>query len=169
MRVGVDDRVRVALLGEEPLPVLRASTWSGSGVLMQFPVDEPWSVWFRFLADGSFDGWYGNLETPKVRWERPDGSRGLDASDRELDVEVRADCTWAWKDEDEFEAKTGRDGFWTQEGQQRIRADGERLIARLERREPPFDGRFTDFRPDPRWVNPVIPTPWDHPHLVEGA
>jgi len=117
----------------------------------------------------SFNGWYGNLEAPKVRWERQDGSRGLDSADRELDVDIGADGTWRWKDEEAFGEKTGLDGYWTAEQELQIRADGERLIELLERRLPPFDGRYTDFAPDPAWGLPTLPENWDHPHLVTGA
>lgn len=149
--------------------VMRPSQWSGPGIVMHFPLDKPWSVWWFFNVDGSFNGWYGNLEAPKVRWERQDGSRGLDSADRELDVDIGADGTWRWKDEEAFGEKTGLDGYWTAEQELQIRADGERLIELLERRLPPFDGRYTDFAPDPARGLPTLPENWDHPHLVTGA
>lgn len=146
--------------------VMQAGTWFGHGVVMQFPIEKPWSVWWFFHDDGSFDGWYGNLETPKVRWELPDGSRGLDTSDRELDVDMDADGAWRWKDEEPFAAKAGLEGYWAVDQLPDIRADGEGLIGMLARRDPPFDGRYTDFIPAPVWPLPTIPDSWDHPHRI---
>jgi len=139
-------------------------TWSGNGVLMQFPLSQPWSVWWFFHADGRFDGWYGNLESPKARWELPDGTCGLDTADRELDIEIEIDLTWSWKDEEPFVARAGSPGYWTTHQVDEIRADGYRLIAMVQDRLPPFDGRFTAFRVDPEWPLPDLPCLRQHPH-----
>jgi hypothetical protein len=32
--------------------------------------------------------------------------------------------------------------------------------------EPPFDGRWTDYRPDPAWAPVPLPADWDRPHLA---
>ncbi len=124
---------------------------------MQFPLSQPWSVWWFFHADGRFDGWYGNLESPKARWELPDGTCGLDTADRELDIEIEIDLTWSWKDEEPFVARAGSPGYWTTHQVDEIRADGYRLIAMVQDRLPPFDGRFTAFRVDPEWPLPDLP------------
>jgi len=43
-----------------------------------------------------------------------------------------------------------------------IRAEGERVIADIEAARFPFDGTWCDFRPDPAWPTPVLPsTGWD--------
>ncbi len=157
-------RMQALEIDTQHVAVMQAGTWFGYGVVMQFPLSQPWSVWWFFHDDGSFDGWYANLEAPKIRWEGPADSRGIDTSDRELDVDIDADGTWRWKDEEPFAAKAGRPGYWTVDQMAEIRADGEALIAKLERREAPFDGRYTDFSPDPTWPMPAIPDHWDHPH-----
>lgn len=158
-------RMQALELPTVEITTLQPGRWFGPGIVMHFPLDEPWSVWWFFRDDGSFDGWYCNLEAPKRRWQTS-SSRGLDTADRELDVDVNADGTWRWKDEEPFAAKAGRPGHWTVEQMAEIRADGEGLIARLEHREPPFDGRYTDFRPDPGWQPPTLPNDWDYPHLA---
>jgi hypothetical protein len=41
-------------------------------------------------------------------------------------------------------------------------AEGRRMIARIEAGEFPFDGTWTDFRPDPAWGVPTeLPSGWD--------
>jgi hypothetical protein len=32
--------------------------------------------------------------------------------------------------------------------------------------EPPFDGRWTGYRPDPAWTPVPLPADWDRPHLA---
>jgi predicted RNA-binding protein associated with RNAse of E/G family len=125
------------------------------------PVVGDWSVWWFFRDDGGFDGWYGNLESPRVRW-----SGGVDTSDRALDVVVEPDRSVAWKDEDEFALLTGRADRWTASQAVGIRADGEHLMRLAEAGAFPFDGRWTDFRPDPAWTVPDLPPDWDRPHLA---
>src|SRR5438046_2771238 len=52
-------------------------------------------------ATNRFHGWYLNLQTPLRR-----SSIGFDLWDQVLDVVVRPDRTWSWKDEDEFAEAT---------------------------------------------------------------
>jgi len=138
-------RLEALTLDTGQVGVVQPGEWYGPGVVMQTTASEPWSVWWFFREDGDFDGWYGNLEAPSVRWTAPDGTRVIDTADRELDLVFGAEGSWWWKDEDAFAATTGRPGFWADDLASVIRADGERLRGMFERREGPFDGRHTDF------------------------
>ncbi|ASW54472.1 DUF402 domain-containing protein [Plantactinospora sp. KBS50] len=145
--------------------VRRPTRWRGPGIVRLVPPDAEWSIWWFYAAEGGFEGWYGNLESPQVRWEA-DGLRGVDSADRALDVWILPDGTSSWKDEDEFAILTGRPGWWTAEQVPAIRAAGEHLRRLAAAGAAPFDGRFTDFRPDPSWPAPVLPEGWDRPHLA---
>lgn len=134
--------------------------WRGTGILIAIPPDEAWSVWWFFASDGTFANWYGNLEDRHVRWA-DDRHQFVDTSDHALDVEILPDLTWRWKDEDEFAAAHGLPGYWDDVQAGEIRAAGKRLIALAESGTPPFDGRWTDFQPDPSWPIPPLPTDWD--------
>ena len=138
----------------------RHTTWRGPGIVQYTPVEGDWSVWWFFTPDGEFAGWYGNLESPRVRWEG-----GVDAADRALDVWITPDRVARWKDEDEFAAMTGTPDRWTAGQVPAIRAAGEHLMALAAAGEPPFDGRWTDYRPDPAWEPVEMPDDWDRPHL----
>jgi hypothetical protein len=141
------------------LPVARsAGVWSGTGIVMVVPPSGAYSVWLFWSADGAFLGWYGNLEEPHVRW-----SGGLDTADQHLDVWVTPDRGCEWRDEDEFGVATDLPDYWTAGQVPAIRAEGERLIAWARAGEPPFDGRWVDFRPDPAWPVPELPTGWQAP------
>ncbi|GAA1682201.1 DUF402 domain-containing protein [Fodinicola feengrottensis] len=138
---------------------LRPRQWRGTGILMLIPPAEDWSLWWFFRDDGSFMGWYGNLEDRQVR-RVVDGVQYVDTADNALDVWFEPDRSWSWKDEDEFADLTGLPGYWTAAQAPHIRAAGERLITLAESGAPPFDGRWTDFRPDPSWPLPTLPPHW---------
>jgi isopentenyldiphosphate isomerase len=152
--------------GRGQLPrIRRAASWHTAGTLMLVPTaGEGWSLWWSFRPDGQFIGWYGNLEAPH-RFRRTErGTQLVDTADRALDVWVPAGAQPQWKDEDEFAAYTGLPGRWTVEQAQQIRAEGEHLMALARSGAPPFDGRWTTFRPDPNWPRPSFPEDWDLPH-----
>jgi hypothetical protein len=138
---------------------LRPRTWRGTGILMLVPPADDWSLWWFFHDDGTFMGWYGNLEDRQVR-QVIDGVQYVDTADNALDVWFEPDRSWSWKDEDEFADLTGMPGYWTADEVPHIRAAGERLISLAEAGVPPFDGRWTDFRPDPAWPLPTLPSEW---------
>ncbi len=143
----------------------RLTTWRGPGILTHVPPGgRGWSVWWFFTADGTFTGWYGNLEAPHVLRTTAVGTHLVDTADRALDVVVDPDRTARWKDADEFELLTALGTRWRPEQAAQIRADGEDLVRLARAGAPPFDGRFTDFFPDPTWTLPVFPPDWDVPH-----
>ena len=142
----------------------RHTTWHGGGIVQYVPPGRAWSVWWFFDERGGFAGWYGNLEAPQVRWHE-ETLRGVDSADRALDVVIRPDRTCHWKDEDEFAALTGLTGWWTARDAPAIRRDGQEIMQLAAAAAPPFDGRRTDYRPDPAW-DPVrdLPPGWNRPH-----
>ena len=46
------------------------------------------------------------------------------------------------------------------QGHDRIVAEAARVLAMIERRSAPFDRPWRDWRPDPAWDPPVLPSPW---------
>jgi hypothetical protein len=143
----------------------RITPWRGAGIVKYAPAVGDWSVWWFFTEAGDFTGWYGNLESPRVRWESGE-LQGVDTSDRALDVWITPDRRGTWKDEDEFAELTGGPGRWTADQVPAIRAAGEHLLALAADGAPPFDGRWTDYRPDPAWGTLMLPDGWDRPHLA---
>lgn len=142
---------------------MRAGAWQGPGILMFFPPDADHSVWFFFDEQGRFANWYVNLEERATRWD--DGAvAGVDIVDQDLDIVVRPDRTWEWKDEDEFTERLAiPEHYWVPD-EQAVRAEGRRVIKVVEAGEFPFDGTWTDFVPDPSWTVPTdLPHGWDRP------
>ena len=52
--------------------------------------------------------------------------------------------------------------YWVRD-EAAVWAEGRRVIKIAEAGEFPFDGTWTDFRPDPSWPIPELPPGWDRP------
>ena len=125
--------------------------WRGTSTL-RLVDNERWSsVWWFFDRDGTFTGWYVNLEIPCGR-----DDHGPVRIDGVLDVVVAPDGSWGWKDLDEADAAVEA-GRLTAEQRDRLRDEGERCGALAARGRFPFDGTWTDFRPGPGWPPPRMP------------
>ena len=115
----------------------------------------PYAVLLFFRPDWSPWNWYVNLEDPLRRTEV-----GFDTLDRQLDAVVELDGSWRWKDEDEL-AEAIAHGLMPADTEPRLRQDGRRAVRRIVDREPPFDGDWTTWRPDPAWPRPELPLGWE--------
>ncbi|MEU2589103.1 DUF402 domain-containing protein [Streptomyces avermitilis] len=133
---------------------LRAGHWHRGNALIHQPADASHAVWWLFSSrdgSGGFSGWYVNLE--RHRRDADD----IDVLDLELDVTVRPDRTWEWKDEESFAAKTGHPSYWTPREAEDIRAEGHRVARLAESGVFPFDGTWCDFTPPSSWALPELP------------
>jgi hypothetical protein len=104
-----------------------------------------------------FRYWYVNLEDPYVRTRRAIG-----VNDHTLDIVANLNLEWSWKDEPEFEALVAA-GRIRPEKARLIRAEGLRVIERIEARSWPFDEPWPAWRPDPSWPVPQIGGYWSPP------
>lgn len=142
---------------------LAVGSWQGPGVLKLLPPGAYHSVWWFRDDSDTFTNWYVNLEEPGVRWD--DGEvAGVDIVDQDLDIVVRPDLSWEWKDEGEFTERLAfPDDYWVTD-EDAVRAEGERVVKRIEAGQFPFDGTWTDFVPDAAWTVPtVLPDGWNRP------
>ncbi len=114
----------------------------------------PYAV-LRWTTEQGTPMWYVNLQDPLDRTPL-----GFDTVDHALDVIVELDGTWRWKDEDEL-AEAVEHGLFTLGEAAAFRADGERAVARILDREPPFDRDWSSWRPDAAWATPTLPEGWD--------
>ena len=127
--------------------------WKHNDVLRIAAAGEPWSVWLLWdCCTGEFKGWYGNLEAPLRR----DGEMVL-TRDLTLDLVVAPDRRHARKDEDELELAL-RAGWYSQEEVDAILAAAAELEDVIEAWGSPFCDGWEDFRPDPSWPLPVLPS-----------
>jgi len=121
----------------------------GGEMLRLMPHGRAHAVLHFFRPDGSFEGWYVNLETSRRT------SLGVDVNDHFLDVWVASEGAVEWLDEDELAEAVGR-GLISPEDADAARAEGERVLA-----EWPFPTGWEDWRPPPGWEPPPLPEGWD--------
>ena len=127
--------------------------WSGFHVLMLTPAGAGHSFWAIWDERFAFQEWYVNLQLPLERTRF-----GFDTADNVLDLVIAPDLSsWRWKDEHEFEEAI-RVGRFTSEEAEAVREEGRRAIATLDARAWPFDRDVRDWRPDPAWPKPELPT-----------
>lgn len=131
--------------------------WERSDVVMIHRPGDGFSLWHAWdLAEPGRAWWYINLEEP---WRRT--AIGFDSRDLWLDLWSESPrMGWHWKDEDEL-AWAVDAGRCTAERAAAIRAEGERAISVIGRREPPFDVDWPHWRPDRTWSTPMLPAGWD--------
>ena len=145
---------RVDILMSDDLPPLERRVSGERHVLTLTPPGAAHSVWLFWTPEWDFQFWYVNLQEPVRR------TRGvLLVQDQVLDIVADPDRAWNWKDEDDFRALEER-GFFTREQAASIRAEGERMVAAIERNDPPFCEGWETWRPDASWPIPQIPEDW---------
>ena len=95
-----------------------------------------------------------NLQSPFLR--RP---YGFDIIDHTLDIVVRPDHTWYWKDEDELALAVERGAFTAVEAAA-LRREGRDAIAMLEATEGPFADAWTRWQSDSSEPVEAFPDGW---------
>ena len=128
-----------------------------SGVLATTNVGagEPTPSQYPWLdAAGHHRGFKVNLQARLLRT-----AIGFDTTDNALDVVMGTDLAWQWKDVEQVATRVAV-GLTFPEEAAAFRAEGERLIADIERRAYPFDQPWHEWRPDPAWTAPRLPEGW---------
>jgi hypothetical protein len=105
------------------------------------------SIYLFWHEEGELEHWYVNFERPLRRTPL-----GFDTFDEKLDLIVRPDGRYRWKDEDELEQAAAAGlvdaaAVW---------AEAARVLA-----EWPFPTGWEDWRPDPGWPVPELPDGWE--------
>jgi hypothetical protein len=114
-----------------------------------------WLFWEYEDGERRHTTYYVNMEEPYRRT-----GIGFDTNDHMLDIVVTPDLEWRWKDADEL-AERVQQGVYPADFADSIRAEGERVIEKIERRESPFGDGWPEWKPDPNWQTPVLPLEWD--------
>ncbi|MPZ48826.1 MAG: DUF402 domain-containing protein [Dehalococcoidia bacterium] len=117
--------------------------------------DIGYSVTLNWTGSGQPGSWYVNLQEPFER-----SHQGIRTMDLMLDVIVRRDGTWSWKDEEEFEAAVER-GLLSSGKAAWLRDQAMQAIANVTSQETMFTQPWLGWRPDPAWGIPVLPEGWE--------
>lgn len=129
------------------------TTWQTNRILWLWPRNASYMVGHLWDdATDEFHGWYLNLQTP-LKPSRV----GFDLWDQVLDVVVRPDRAWSWKDEDQL-ADAVRLGLISSAEALAVRAQGEELIGQLGTLLPTG---WENWRPQPGWPMLALPPDWD--------
>jgi len=98
-----------------------------------------------------------NIQTPLRRT-----AIGVDTTDNRLDLTMRDDLRWSWKDADQV-VDCVAVGLTYPDEAVAFYAEAERVIAQIEAGCGHFAGgfaRWLDWRPDPAWEAPSLPPDW---------
>jgi len=134
---------------------LADATWKWDSLILIYP-GEAHAVHVMRGENREFVGWYINLQEPLCRT-----AIGFDFMDQDLDIVVEPDLSkWVWKDESTF-AKAQDLGIISEQQAREIRAEGERVIRRIQARAAPFDADWENWFPPVEWPIPSLPEGWD--------
>ncbi|HVE04033.1 MAG TPA: DUF402 domain-containing protein [Rhizomicrobium sp.] len=164
-----DDGRRTALYTPMGTPAVRSTMDYATGALGE-PRLESWHTThnLRFLEAGlgycisaMYEGasrkflcWYIDMIEP-IRRTRD----GFVLWDLALDIVVAPNLSWKMKDEDQF-TRLPEIGWITPERAAQMRHDVRNAIERIEKRQPPFNEDWPNWRADPSWPIPKMPDNW---------
>lgn len=97
---------------------------------------------------------YVNFQLPYTRTPF-----SIDTLDLDLDIIIHPDCSFEWKDIDDYE-RALEHGAFLPEWIQGIEAAKPEVLDSLEKRQYPFDGSWLSWVPDPNWAPPKLPEDW---------
>jgi predicted RNA-binding protein associated with RNAse of E/G family len=102
-----------------------------------------------------FTQYFVNMEEPFRRT-----AVGVDTQDHTLDIVVRPDFRWTWRDEDDLAGHV-KHGFYTAQLAEAARSEGERAIQAITDGTHPCVRGWDGWLPDPTWEVPALPAGWD--------
>jgi predicted RNA-binding protein associated with RNAse of E/G family len=103
-----------------------------------------------------FYGWKVDITSPFART-----ALGFDIIDEVLDICVRPDRTFDWRDQDEM-SEAVRLGIYTEAEAQELYAVGYEVEALIRAHAPPFDEEWQTWRPDADLLIGAVPEGWQY-------
>jgi len=134
---------------------LICTKWWKSNVLILLWPNRYYSVYYFWDEHSSeFICYYVNFQLPVSR-----SSVGFDTLDLDLDIVVKEDLTWQWKDEDDYQLGIKSGGILT-EWANRIDKSKNDVLGMIEAACYPFAGDYLNWIPDPSWKKCRFPNGW---------
>jgi protein associated with RNAse G/E len=130
--------------------------WHTNRLLLLLESEKYYSIiHFWDHASNEFLCYYINFQLPFKR-----NANSVDTLDLDLDLIIRPDLSFEWKDEDDYQ-KAIDHGVISPEWIQGIDGAKKEIFDKLERRQYPFDGYWLNWTPDPSWSPPKLSVNWD--------
>jgi hypothetical protein len=134
---------------------LEKYAWRTSHFLILLKPDDFYSIIYIWEATNAFLCYYVNFQLPFQR-----SHCGFDTFDLELDLVIKPDYSWRWKDVEDYQRGIAA-GILIPEWVRGLETAQKDVFDRLEQRRYPLDGRWLDWKPDPVWMAPKLPANWD--------
>jgi protein associated with RNAse G/E len=135
---------------------LEKYTWQTNRLLLIFEPEEYYStIYFWNNTSNEFLCYYINFQEPFRR-----SAHSVDTLDLDLDIIIRPDLSFEWKDEDDYQKAIDHRIIFP-EWIQGIEEAKREVFDKLERRQYPFDGHWLNWMPEPSWSPPRLPANWD--------
>ena len=130
--------------------------WRTNRLLLLLEPREYYStIYFWNNESNEFLCYYINFQLPFQR-----SHSGVDTLDLDLDLIINPDFSYEWKDEDDYQ-KAIDNGVIIPEWTREIDVAKTEVLAKLEKRQYPYDGSWLNWWPDPDWLPPKLPENWD--------
>jgi hypothetical protein len=135
---------------------LRKFTWHTHRLLIQLVPERYFATYLIWdAAEDQFTGYYINFQTPFQRTVR-----GFQTMDLELDIVIKPDFTWSYKDEEHY-ALGLHEGCITPVQEKAIECLKPDVFAMIYERRYPLDGSWVNWRPEPDWTVPRLRDEWE--------
>jgi uncharacterized protein len=135
---------------------LEKYTWHTNRFLILLRPDEFFAIIYIWQHESDiFQCYYINFQLPFQR-----SHCGLDTFDLELDLVIKPDYGWQWKDAEDYQRGIEA-GILLPEWVRGIESAQKDIFAKLEQRLYPLDGHWLNWQPDPTWIAPTLPAGWE--------
>jgi hypothetical protein len=144
------------LAGERKLHPTHETVWRHDTLRLMFPgaSHSVWLFWDGVETSRRLLRYFVNLEEPFRRT-----AIGFDTQDHTLDIVVTPELECRWRDEEEFERHVAL-GLYPPELADAARAEGQRVIDAIARREHACLRGWPQWSPEPEWSPPAMPETW---------
>ncbi|MGE0598507.1 MAG: DUF402 domain-containing protein [Dehalococcoidia bacterium] len=128
--------------------------WRRDVLRLMYP-GKNYSIWLFWEGPArEFTMYYVNFEEPFRRTPL-----GVDTNDHTLDIVIKPDFSWEWKDFDDFEG-TLTAGTYSTEFAEFVRSSAKSVLTDLESRASPFSDSWHTWAPPSDWTHPVLHPRW---------
>jgi hypothetical protein len=133
---------------------LLPGTWRHAELLILIHPSQSRATWVRWSVEREFLGWAVNMQSPLTRTHLD-----FDHWDHQLDILVKPDRSWSWKDEDELQLVVQLNRMSAQQAKA-VREEGQRAVQQIQQNGVPFSDGWEDWQADSTWSLPELGSKW---------